>query len=617
MSETPEKALQKKLAPCGPRTKPANCSLFARFENPQAHPVKPSATMKNSVAHLGLLRAGSLTAILAAQAALATDITWNGADGGNVLWSDVDNWAGPPALPPGTGDTAIFDNAGAADDVIDLTGGLTISRIEFKTAAAEAYTIGTGGANSQSFTVDDGGAITMDSLVAADQLINASVTGSGGLTLGNDSPANKLTAAGTLDAGSLAKTGAGLVVLGGTSTVAGATTVTGGILQYGAGGSTDSLELNGGDITIDDGNTLTATTGNFTFSSSGSILKSGTTGIIASPGAYNFTVAASQTATINASATSTQSVGENDIGWDILVGTGGILNLNGNYQGLTTNGGQKGLILFNGGGTTNVNGLLTNFYEGGSAQTDKLRIGNTSANNVVNVNGTGSLRSNTITLGEGTFGGNSLVATPTVTGDATNPTIQGKGSNISWVIGGASSDNSITLNAGAYMHSSRGNGTNSVVIGRDSGASNNSITVDGAGAFWQSSNVNKFGLNGDHSSLTLSNGGQAANPHFPALRSGPTSGSGAPSKKQTPSSQHHPYAYTIWMAGGGVKPGLTHGESDEIGFNAVKDKVHVHDLQATLLHLLGLDHEKLTFKFQGRHYRLTDVHGHVVKPILA
>jgi hypothetical protein len=80
---------------------------------------------------------------------------------------------------------------------------------------------------------------------------------------------------------------------------------------------------------------------------------------------------------------------------------------------------------------------------------------------------------------------------------------------------------------------------------------------------------------------------------------------------------HHPYAFTIWMAGGGVKAGYTHGASDEFGFNAVEDKVHVHDFQATLLHLLGIDHERLTYKFQGRHFRLTDVHGHVVKPVLA
>jgi hypothetical protein len=80
---------------------------------------------------------------------------------------------------------------------------------------------------------------------------------------------------------------------------------------------------------------------------------------------------------------------------------------------------------------------------------------------------------------------------------------------------------------------------------------------------------------------------------------------------------HHPYAFTIWMAGGGVKPGITYGESDDIGFNVANNPVHVHDFQATLLHLLGINHEKLTYRFQGRHYRLTDVEGHVVKPILA
>lgn len=79
---------------------------------------------------------------------------------------------------------------------------------------------------------------------------------------------------------------------------------------------------------------------------------------------------------------------------------------------------------------------------------------------------------------------------------------------------------------------------------------------------------------------------------------------------------HHPYAFTHWMAGGGVKAGVSYGQSDEFGFNAVVDPVHVHDFQATVLHQLGIDHEKLTFKFQGRHYRLTDVHGQVVRPIL-
>jgi hypothetical protein len=80
---------------------------------------------------------------------------------------------------------------------------------------------------------------------------------------------------------------------------------------------------------------------------------------------------------------------------------------------------------------------------------------------------------------------------------------------------------------------------------------------------------------------------------------------------------HHPYAYTLWMAGGGVKPGVSYGATDDLGINVTEDPVHVHDFQATLLHLLGIDHERLTYKFQGRQFRLTDVHGHVVKDILA
>jgi hypothetical protein len=80
---------------------------------------------------------------------------------------------------------------------------------------------------------------------------------------------------------------------------------------------------------------------------------------------------------------------------------------------------------------------------------------------------------------------------------------------------------------------------------------------------------------------------------------------------------HHPRCFTVWMTGGGVKKGMVYGETDEFGYNIVKDPVHVHDFQATLLYLLGIDHEKLTFKHQGRRYRLTDVHGHVVKDVLA
>jgi hypothetical protein len=80
---------------------------------------------------------------------------------------------------------------------------------------------------------------------------------------------------------------------------------------------------------------------------------------------------------------------------------------------------------------------------------------------------------------------------------------------------------------------------------------------------------------------------------------------------------HHPYAFTTWMAGGGVKPGITWGASDDLAINSVTDKVHVHDFQATILHLMGIDHKRLDFKFQGRRYRLTDVHGKVVKGIIA
>jgi len=75
--------------------------------------------------------------------------------------------------------------------------------------------------------------------------------------------------------------------------------------------------------------------------------------------------------------------------------------------------------------------------------------------------------------------------------------------------------------------------------------------------------------------------------------------------------------FTMWLAGGGTRRGLTVGETDDFGFNVVKDRVHVHDLHATLLHLLGFDHEKFTYRFQGRDYRLTDVHGEVVQKLLA
>jgi hypothetical protein len=80
---------------------------------------------------------------------------------------------------------------------------------------------------------------------------------------------------------------------------------------------------------------------------------------------------------------------------------------------------------------------------------------------------------------------------------------------------------------------------------------------------------------------------------------------------------HHPRCFTMWMAGGGVKPGLRYGETDPFGYNVVRDGIHVHDFHATMLHLLGIDHERLTHKYQGRRFRLTDVHGKVIKDLLA
>ena len=80
---------------------------------------------------------------------------------------------------------------------------------------------------------------------------------------------------------------------------------------------------------------------------------------------------------------------------------------------------------------------------------------------------------------------------------------------------------------------------------------------------------------------------------------------------------HHPRCFTVWAAGGGMKPGLVYGETDDYCYNVVRDPVHVHDFNATVLTLLGIDHERLTYRFQGRDFRLTDVHGNVVKALLA
>ena len=80
---------------------------------------------------------------------------------------------------------------------------------------------------------------------------------------------------------------------------------------------------------------------------------------------------------------------------------------------------------------------------------------------------------------------------------------------------------------------------------------------------------------------------------------------------------HHPRCFTIWMAGGGIRPGITYGETDDFSYNITRDPVHVHDVQATILHSLGIDHTRLTYKYQGRRHRLTDVAGNLVKGIMA
>jgi hypothetical protein len=91
----------------------------------------------------------------------------------------------------------------------------------------------------------------------------------------------------------------------------------------------------------------------------------------------------------------------------------------------------------------------------------------------------------------------------------------------------------------------------------------------------------------------------------------------APTSEGDKGRDHDHYGYTVWMAGGGVKRGFSHGATDEFGCSAVENRVHVHDMNATILHLMGLNHEKLTYRYSGRDYRLTDVHGHVVHDIIA
>jgi hypothetical protein len=90
-----------------------------------------------------------------------------------------------------------------------------------------------------------------------------------------------------------------------------------------------------------------------------------------------------------------------------------------------------------------------------------------------------------------------------------------------------------------------------------------------------------------------------------------------PTAESADGREHHPFGFSMWLAGAGIKGGMVHGATDEFGWHAVKDKVHVHDLHATILHLMGINHEKLTYRYAGRDYRLTDVYGKLVRPILA
>ena len=90
-----------------------------------------------------------------------------------------------------------------------------------------------------------------------------------------------------------------------------------------------------------------------------------------------------------------------------------------------------------------------------------------------------------------------------------------------------------------------------------------------------------------------------------------------PAAQGTDGRDHHPHAFSMWMAGGGIRGGITYGETDEFGYYVAENKVTVPDFHATILHTLGIDHERLTFRHAGRDYRLTDVHGHVVKEILS
>ena len=217
-----------------------------------------------------ILCAVAVLALLAVQTAHAVDATWNGTV--DTQWSDVNNWAGPPASVPGTGNTATFNNAGNGNVILDLGGGVTIKTILFNTASAAAYTIGSGAVGSQTLTLNASGAVTMNNTVANDQLFNAAIvlgTGNGdqAYTFTNNDTGSSLTFAGGISSATtgtktltvntntgnttlsgamtngsgtlkLTKTGAGTLVLSGANTFTGGITVQrDGILRPGPAGS--------------------------------------------------------------------------------------------------------------------------------------------------------------------------------------------------------------------------------------------------------------------------------------------------------------------------------------------------------------------------------------------
>ncbi|MEI6674288.1 MAG: autotransporter-associated beta strand repeat-containing protein, partial [Verrucomicrobiota bacterium] len=259
-----------------------------------------------------------------------------------------------------------------------------------------------------------------------------------------------------------------------------------------AGGSMsiNSLVINGGDLNVGGSNNLSLASGALLFASTNRIV-GGT--LTFTPEAM-VTVDAGVTATV---AAKIMALSANDVGYTSFSKTGGgnlILSSPANSM-------SPGKIVLNGGGTVTISGYTIN--QGGNTQTSKFLVGNYSANNIVNV--TGRLTTDSITVGEGTFGGNSL----NIMGIGTDgsPTVSGNGNNIHWVVGGSSSNNSLTVSTGAVLKTSRNSGTNTFKIGDAVGSTGNSVTVTGAGARWFGSLPVSVGNGGSNNFVTVSDGG--------------------------------------------------------------------------------------------------------------